>query len=232
MTVFQSLFPSEGKLVFFSDIILFIISIFIIFSCFSLFSVWFGCVVFWLLLLCGSFRIEDFGCSVFIVSIIVLGSSLLGSFFICWCISNILKSGKKSCFYYHLNLLSESLTCFLKYSAFFQVFYNSFSITFLCRFVPKITMKCTFVVFPVPFSELYDCLHRRSWKTANISMAPHVGYQGSTCRSWHTNLLSDPTLSYVSISHFLHGKYIVTIPDPGVFLIVWTPVTCDQVLFY
>ena len=78
-------FPVFG---FFSDIILFKISIFISSSA-SVYCVLFEWVTFRLLFLCGSFRLECSCFSVFSVLIIVLGSCCLDSLFIFWCISNI-----------------------------------------------------------------------------------------------------------------------------------------------
>ena len=77
LTIFQSWFLSDGNLVFFSDKILLNISILIFSSCVSLCSVWFGYVVFRLLLLCGIFRLECSRFSLFGVSIIVFGSCFL-----------------------------------------------------------------------------------------------------------------------------------------------------------
>ena len=74
LTVFQSWFFCDDNVVFFSDIILFITFTFIISSGISLYSVWFGCVVFRFLLFWGSVLLEGSCFSVFSVSIIVLGS--------------------------------------------------------------------------------------------------------------------------------------------------------------
>ena len=63
LTVFQCWFLNDVNLVFFSDIILFNFSI-IISSCVSICSVWFGCMFFRLLLLCGSIRLDCFCFSV------------------------------------------------------------------------------------------------------------------------------------------------------------------------
>ena len=85
----QSWFHSDGSVVFFTDIMLFKISIFTFSYFLSLCSVLFACVVFRLLLLFGSFPLE---CSCFPelgLSINVLGSCCLDFLFICWCISNI-----------------------------------------------------------------------------------------------------------------------------------------------
>ena len=46
LTVFSSWFLNDGNLVFFSDIILFIISIFIFSSCVNVCFLLFGCIVF------------------------------------------------------------------------------------------------------------------------------------------------------------------------------------------
>ena len=81
LTVFQSWFLSDSNVVFFSDIILFMISIFIFFSCVSL-SVLFECVVFLLLFVCISVLLEVSCFSLFGMSIIVLGFCWIYSQFI------------------------------------------------------------------------------------------------------------------------------------------------------
>ena len=92
LTVFQSWFLSHGNLVFFLDIILFRFSTIICSSCVTVCSVWFWCVLFRFLFLCGSIRWECSCFSVFVVSIIILGSCCFDSIFIWWCISRISRS--------------------------------------------------------------------------------------------------------------------------------------------
>ena len=62
----QSWFLNDGNLVFFSDVVLFKCSLFISSFCVSVCSAWFSCVVFQLLLLCSSFRLE-FSCFQYLV---------------------------------------------------------------------------------------------------------------------------------------------------------------------
>ena len=135
LTIFQPWFLSYGNLVFFSDIILFKISIFIFASCVSLCSVWFGCVVLRLLLLYRSFRLECSCFSVFNVSIIVLESCCLDYLLLYLLYFKVRKS---TFLCYRPNLVSESLDCCLKSCVFFPDFYPPFSIPTLCRVAPKL----------------------------------------------------------------------------------------------
>ena len=105
--VFQSWFLSDGNLVFFSDIILFQVSIFISSCCVCVCLVWFGCVIFRLLLLCGSFWLKCSSFSLFAVLIIVLRSYCLDSRFIFWCISNISRSDNQLFFIIVLTWLAS-----------------------------------------------------------------------------------------------------------------------------
>ena len=61
-------------------------------SCVSVCSVWFWCVVFRLLLVCGSFRLDCFCFSIFDVSVIVLVSFWFDSRFVLWRISRVSRS--------------------------------------------------------------------------------------------------------------------------------------------
>ena len=124
----------------------------------------FGCVVFRWLLRCASIRFERSCFSVFIVSVIILGSCWLDSFVICWCISDNLSSEIQSFIFI---VLTWSANLWLVIFNLMPDFYHSFSIASFRRVAPKITIKCKFVVFSSPFSvfvsTLSGCLVRCSW---------------------------------------------------------------------
>ena len=148
---FPVLVPKRRFVILVSNIILFQISTFI-FSCVSGCSVVFGGVVFRLLFLGVSDWLEGSGFSVFSLSVTVSG--LL--FFTCFPIYLLVyfqyfKVRKPTFLYYRPNLVSYSLVCH-KSSAFFLDF-NHF-LPSLCRFAPKITVKCKYVVFPSSFLAL------------------------------------------------------------------------------
>ena len=114
---------------------------------------------------------------------------------------------RKTTFVYdHPNLISESLTCCLKSSAFFPDFYYSFPIPSLCQVASRITVKCKFIVFLRPFSMLMSLV---TWvvirvpekgRTANICRmtidSAMLAIRGAVCRtSW-----SIPKCSLLSIT--------------------------------
>ena len=174
LTVFQSWFLKDRNVVFFSDIIFFIISTFIFFSsCVSLYSVRLGCVAFRLVLLCVSVRLDGYYFSVFSVWIIVLGSCWLDSQFICWCISNISRSINKPFFIIVLTWSASLWLVVLNLAHSSQIS--------LCWVAPKITVKCKFVIFLSLFSMLvfdfcgclvHSFVPKKKKRTANIRRMP------------------------------------------------------------
>ena len=171
--------------VFFSDIILLIISILILSYYVSV-----CCVSISITL---RFNLE------YKSSILRFGSCWCVSLFICWCISNISRSEKQPTFIIIL-IRSASLWLAVLNQA------NSSHISTIISFIypyrsvaPKIVVKWKFfVIFCDDFcSDLRACLgHRLCTKKKN---SPHshdsdrisqVCYQVSTHRSWHTGLLS------------------------------------------
>ena len=85
------MFLSDGNQVFFPYIILFRFSKFISSSCVSVCFMWFGYVVFRLLLVCGLFRLECSCFSMFTESVIIL-VFCFDSIFVFWRISCISRS--------------------------------------------------------------------------------------------------------------------------------------------
>ena len=127
LNIFQSWFLSESNVGFLSDIILFINSIFLFSPCANIF-----CGV----RMCGvsiiiTLRVSS--CfSVFSVSVIELGVWLFWfPIYLLGCFPYF-KVRKSTFLCYRPNLISESLACRLKSSAFFPDFYHSFSISSLC----------------------------------------------------------------------------------------------------
>ena len=162
LIVFQSWFLRDGNEVFFSDVILFIISTFIFSSCVSLCSVVFGCEVFRLILLCVSIRLEGSCFLVFSVSILVLRSCWHYSLFICWCISNIPRPENQSFF---IIVVTWSASCYhLGHSSEISIF---FLILSLCRVTPTITGDTTKVFqarvvrnYKIVYNCFYEVLNR------------------------------------------------------------------------
>ena len=91
LTLLQFMFLSDGKVIFYSSIILFKLSKFIVCSCVSVCSLLFWCVVFLFLLVCSSFRLDCSYSSILGVSDIVL-MSRLDLLFVFWRISSISRS--------------------------------------------------------------------------------------------------------------------------------------------
>ena len=120
LAVLHFMFLSDGKVVFYNFIIPFKFYKFIFCSSVSVCPVLFGCEVFLFSKVSGSFRL-DCSCLSILVSVIALVSS---SLFLFWCISNI-----SAFLYYCSNLVSESLACCLKTSAFLLDLYHSFSVS-------------------------------------------------------------------------------------------------------
>ena len=110
----------------FPFIILFIFFLNAFFVHVLLFALWlFGCVAFLFSEIGGSLRFACSCLSILDVSIIIL---VFYSLFVFWCISSISGSGNQPLFYCP-NLVSESLACGLKTSAFMPDLYHSFSIS-------------------------------------------------------------------------------------------------------
>ena len=82
-------------------------------------------------------------------------------------------------FYYCPNLVGESLVCCLKSTEFCPNFNHSFSIPSFSNVAPPIAIKCSFTIFPSPFSALLFliwlaklfivCVH---YRTASIGRIP------------------------------------------------------------
>ena len=146
-------------------------------SCVCFCSVWFGCLVFPLLLVCGSFWLEC-SFSVFGVSVIRLVSSCLDSLFIFWCISSILRSVFSIVvhyfFFHHLFLIFSfllfcirpfypSFHCFLFFlrpfsrSPFFL--FPFFFTFFLFLSFPSYFFLSLIFFFFFLFHSLYDFIH-------------------------------------------------------------------------
>ena len=115
LTIFLSWFLKESRVVFFSDIILFTVSVFIFSSCVWVCSVVFRCVVFRLPLLCVSIWL---GCSCFsVITVLYSGFVHVIPYFIRWCVSK--------------PFFTIVQAFCLKSSAFFQDFWHSFPIAFV-----------------------------------------------------------------------------------------------------
>ena len=150
----------------------------------------------------------------------------------------IFQGQKPTIICYCSNLISEPLVCCLKSCEFCPDFDYSFSIPYLCLIASKITILCLFVIFPTPFFRLWSlvwlvdlfivCVPERrficisgkknSQHSRNTDRVPHVGYQGSTCRSWPLNLTS---CSHVDLSFdlsFFMGSILWLYQTEGLFI--------------
>ena len=113
--VFQSYFfvcVCDGNVVFFLYTILFKCFKFISYSYVSVCSVWFGGVVFRLLLVCGSFRLDCSCLSIFGMTVIVLMSCCLDWLFVFWRISSNSRSENQPFFIFVLTW-SVSISLFV-----------------------------------------------------------------------------------------------------------------------
>ena len=98
-------------------------------------------------------------------------------------------------------------------------------------------MLSSLVHFCVEISGLNDCKDRGlcTWKNNSQHSqfdhrVPDVGYQESTCQSWHQDQSFSPKLNYVLCIHVFHGWYIVVVPDPGVVYYLHSWHMCDWIL--
>ena len=141
----------DSNVVFFSLIIIFIISSFIFMLDFVLLCLGVWCFDYYYFMF--PFGRRSLAFLYFSLSVTVLKSSCHISLSNCF-IFMICQGQKITFLYYHSCLVSKSLACYLKSNALFPGFYRYFSIPSSCRVAPEIKMKCKITVFSCTLSLL------------------------------------------------------------------------------
>ena len=230
MTFLQSLFLIEGNVVFFSDMILLMISTLI---CSSWVNV-FVCVLAMYRSLSCSVWLGVFGFPVFSVSVTVLGVYWCVCQYIYWWISRISRPDNQPFFlivltwpaslrFVVLNLTNSvqiSIILFL-YILFVGLLlkqqYDACLLSSLLYFL------CRGLWFEWSICSSFVYLEKEQLAFTGYRQVPHFGYQGSICRSWHPNLSSGSHgelcfhlsffMGYILWLYQTQGLFIICTPD-------------------